>query len=93
MTENWVTGIETLRSTDVTNSTPYRQARFVVDHTFEDAPVCDAASRVAEAMVSKLRVHAAANVVKLFVQTLAVLQTLVILDSGLVVLKHDPLRP
>ncbi|GFY05320.1 hypothetical protein TNCV_2207661 [Trichonephila clavipes] len=31
-----------------------RASRFVVDHTFENAPVCDAASRVAEAMVSEL---------------------------------------
>ncbi|GFS61604.1 hypothetical protein TNCV_4312711 [Trichonephila clavipes] len=30
--------------------------RFIVDCTFEDAPVCDAASRVAATMVSKLRV-------------------------------------
>ncbi|GFS68663.1 hypothetical protein TNCV_1958861 [Trichonephila clavipes] len=44
--------------------------RFVVDHTIEDAPVCDAASRAAVSMVSKLRVHAAANVIELFVSTL-----------------------
>ncbi|GFY29515.1 hypothetical protein TNCV_2626851 [Trichonephila clavipes] len=55
-------------------------ARLVVDHTIEEVPVCDAASRVAAAMVSNLRVHAAADVV----QTLVVLQTTLILDSGLV---------
>ncbi|GFU38284.1 hypothetical protein TNCV_2432821 [Trichonephila clavipes] len=51
-----------------------RLTRFIADHTIEDAPVCDAASRVATAMVSVLRVHAAAYVVELFVQTLVVLQ-------------------
>ncbi|GFW72409.1 hypothetical protein TNCV_704461 [Trichonephila clavipes] len=39
-----------------------RVPRFVVDHTFEDAPVNDAAARVAEALISELRVHVAANV-------------------------------
>ncbi|GFT46991.1 DDE_Tnp_IS1595 domain-containing protein [Trichonephila clavipes] len=62
---------------------------FVVDHTIEDAPDCDAASREAAAMVSELRVHAAASVVELFVQTLVVLQTTPILDSGLVTWLHD----
>ncbi|GFW54974.1 hypothetical protein TNCV_2785891 [Trichonephila clavipes] len=45
---------------------------FVVNHIIEDAPVCDASSRVSAAMVSELRDHAAANVVELFVQTLVV---------------------
>ncbi|GFW05002.1 hypothetical protein TNCV_597961 [Trichonephila clavipes] len=58
--------------------------RFVVDHTIEDAHVCDLASRVATAMVSELRVHAAANVLDLFVQAFAVLQKTPVLDSGLV---------
>ncbi|GFX28553.1 hypothetical protein TNCV_1153611 [Trichonephila clavipes] len=44
---------------------------FVVDHIIEDAFAGDAASRVAAAMVSELRVHAAANVVELFVLTLS----------------------
>ncbi|GFU06680.1 hypothetical protein TNCV_4352701 [Trichonephila clavipes] len=55
---------------------------FVVDHTIEDAPVCDATSRVAAAMISELRFHAAANVVNLSVQTLFVLQTTPILNSA-----------
>ncbi|GFV91840.1 hypothetical protein TNCV_2975121 [Trichonephila clavipes] len=46
-----------LRKRRLTISAP----KFVIDHTIKDAPVCDAASRVAAAMVSKLRVHAAAN--------------------------------
>ncbi|GFV38155.1 hypothetical protein TNCV_709781 [Trichonephila clavipes] len=37
--------------------------RYVV----EDAPVFDAASMVAAAMVSELRVHAVANIIELFV--------------------------
>ncbi|GFW19748.1 hypothetical protein TNCV_1606381 [Trichonephila clavipes] len=41
--------------------------KFTVYHTIKDVPVCDAASRLAAAMVSQLRVHAAANVIKLFV--------------------------
>ncbi|GFT12526.1 hypothetical protein TNCV_5093311 [Trichonephila clavipes] len=44
-----------------------RVPRFVVDDTIKDAPVCGAASRVAAAMVSKMRVQAATNVVELFV--------------------------
>ncbi|GFS93041.1 hypothetical protein TNCV_532451 [Trichonephila clavipes] len=67
--------------------------RFVDDPTIEDSPVCGAASRVVAVMVSELRVHAAANVVELFVQTLVVLQTTPILDSGLVMGLHDALRP
>ncbi|GFV55603.1 hypothetical protein TNCV_1820901 [Trichonephila clavipes] len=43
-----------------------------VNRTIEDAPICDAASRVAAPMVSKLRVHATTNVIKTFVQTLFV---------------------
>ncbi|GFS52093.1 hypothetical protein TNCV_1105041 [Trichonephila clavipes] len=39
--------------------------RFIVDHPIADSPVCDAALRVAAAMVSELRVHATANVVEL----------------------------
>ncbi|GFW29025.1 hypothetical protein TNCV_2355831 [Trichonephila clavipes] len=64
---------------------------FVVDCTIEDAPVYDTASREAIAMVSELRVHAAANVVELFMQTLFVLQTTPILYSRLVTWLHDPL--
>ncbi|GFV56812.1 hypothetical protein TNCV_3995111 [Trichonephila clavipes] len=44
-------------------------------------------------MVSELRVHAATNVVELFVQTLLALQATPVLDSGLVTWLHDPLRP
>ncbi|GFW34078.1 hypothetical protein TNCV_287621 [Trichonephila clavipes] len=39
-------------------------SRFVVDHTIEDAPAGDATLRVAAAMVSELRVHAATNVIE-----------------------------
>ncbi|GFY34716.1 hypothetical protein TNCV_4701971 [Trichonephila clavipes] len=66
-----------------------RVIRFVVDHIIEDAPVGDAASSVAAAMVSKLRVHIAANVIELFMKTLVVLQTTPILDSGLMTWLHD----
>ncbi|GFU78248.1 hypothetical protein TNCV_5008291 [Trichonephila clavipes] len=65
---------------------------FVADRTIEDAPACDAASRVAAAMFSELRVHAAANIIELFVQTLVVLKIIPILDTGLVTGLHDPLR-
>ncbi|GFU38505.1 hypothetical protein TNCV_2434481 [Trichonephila clavipes] len=64
--------------------------RFAIDHIIEDAPVWDVVSRVATAVVSDLRVYAAANVVELIVQTLVVLQTTPILDSGLVLWLHDP---
>ncbi|GFV73366.1 hypothetical protein TNCV_3388831 [Trichonephila clavipes] len=46
-----------------------RETRFNVDPTIEYAPVCHAALRVASAMVSKTRIHAAANVDTLFMQT------------------------
>ncbi|GFV81237.1 integrase catalytic domain-containing protein [Trichonephila clavipes] len=66
-----------------------RTPRFIVDYTIEDAPVCDAASRVATAMVSELRVLAAENVVELYVRTLVVLQTTPILESELVMWLHS----
>ncbi|GFU98602.1 hypothetical protein TNCV_3654331 [Trichonephila clavipes] len=52
-------------------------------HTIEDASVCGTASRRAAEIVYKLRVHAAGNVVELFVLTLVFLQTTPIRDSGL----------
>ncbi|GFU95196.1 hypothetical protein TNCV_4139801 [Trichonephila clavipes] len=58
-----------------------RDPRFVVDHTFEE--LCEAASKVDEAMASELRAHAAAIVVELFEHTLVVLQTYLIINSGL----------
>ncbi|GFT17841.1 hypothetical protein TNCV_2589031 [Trichonephila clavipes] len=64
--------------------------RFVVDHTIEDSPVCDAVSRLAAAMDSDLRIHAAVNVIELFVQTLVVLQIAPIIDSGLMTVLLDP---
>ncbi|GFU06201.1 centrosomal protein [Trichonephila clavipes] len=66
--------------------------RLVVDLTIQDAPICDAVSRAVVVMVSELRVHAAANVIELFVQTLVVVQTTPNLDSGLTAWLHDPLR-
>ncbi|GFU36085.1 hypothetical protein TNCV_2342991 [Trichonephila clavipes] len=50
--------------------------KFTVAHT----PVSNAASRLAAVIVSEPTVHAAANVIKLFVQIL-VLQMTLILDS------------
>ena len=44
-------------------------------------------------MVSELIVHAAANVVELFVQMVIVLQTFPSVDSGIETLLHDPLQP
>ncbi|GFY00122.1 hypothetical protein TNCV_1342201 [Trichonephila clavipes] len=40
--------------------------KFVVNHTIQDAPVCDAVIKIAAAIVSELRVRAAANVIVLF---------------------------
>ncbi|GFW67382.1 hypothetical protein TNCV_2596151 [Trichonephila clavipes] len=67
-------------------------SRFVIDPTIEDTAAGVAASRVAAALFFKLRVHAAASVVELFVQTFVVLQTTPILDSRLVMWLHDLLR-
>ncbi|GFU02700.1 hypothetical protein TNCV_535231 [Trichonephila clavipes] len=66
---------------------------FVVDHAIEDAPVSGASSSIAAAIASELRVHAAENVVSVFLQTLVVLQMTPILDSGLMTWLLDPLRP
>ncbi|GFY01918.1 hypothetical protein TNCV_4796401 [Trichonephila clavipes] len=46
-----------------------RVSGFVVDLTIQDTPVYDATSKIIAAMVSELRVHAAAKVVELLVQT------------------------
>ncbi|GFW28381.1 hypothetical protein TNCV_4640461 [Trichonephila clavipes] len=65
----------------------------IADHTTEDSPICDTASRVAAVMVSKMRVNAAAYFIELFVHTLVVFQTTPNRDSGLVTSLRDPLRP
>ncbi|GFX21599.1 hypothetical protein TNCV_1400131 [Trichonephila clavipes] len=70
---------------------PIRVPRFILDHTIEDAPVCDATSRVAAAIVSQLRVNAAANMVELFMQILVTLLTTPIQYSGLMTWLHNPL--
>ncbi|GFV65088.1 hypothetical protein TNCV_2303951 [Trichonephila clavipes] len=62
----------------------FRYPKFIVDYNIENVPVCGAMTRVAAAMVSEMRVLAAANVVELFVQTIVVLQNTSILVSGLV---------
>ncbi|GFT04621.1 hypothetical protein TNCV_333881 [Trichonephila clavipes] len=46
---------------------------FIFDQRTGDAPVGDAASRVASGMISELRLHTAANVIEQFLQTLVVL--------------------
>ena len=47
---------------------PVSSSRFVVEHTNEGAPGCDASLRVAVSIVVEIKVHAAGNV-ELFVQT------------------------
>ena len=42
-------------------------SRFFVEHTIEDAPLCDAASRETEAIVAELTVHTARKVIELLV--------------------------
>ncbi|GFU85518.1 hypothetical protein TNCV_2952171 [Trichonephila clavipes] len=54
--------------------------RLIVDTTIEDVPVCDASSNVAASMVFELRVHAAVNIVELFVQTFVLCQTSTVHD-------------
>ena len=48
-------------------------SRFVVEHIDESASVRDVPSRLAEAIVTELTSHNAANIVEMFVQTLIVL--------------------
>ncbi|GFX46098.1 hypothetical protein TNCV_2094161 [Trichonephila clavipes] len=68
---NWMTCIG--RDTHVASTRCYSSSTivtgvwFVVGHTIQEAPVWDEELSVATAMVSELRVHAAAYVVELFV--------------------------
>ena len=48
-------------------------SRFVAEHLIEGTLLCDVESRVAESLVVKLIVHAAANIINLFEQTFIVL--------------------
>ena len=41
-------------------------SKFIIEHTIEGAPVCDVVSRVVKVIVAELKVHAEANIVKLF---------------------------
>ncbi|GFT50830.1 hypothetical protein TNCV_321441 [Trichonephila clavipes] len=83
---------QNLHSSEKKNTSCHCVPRFDVDPIIDDSPVCDSASRVATALVSKLRVHATTNVIELFVKALVVLQTTPILDSRLVRGLNDPLR-
>ena len=60
------------------------ELKIVVEHATKDALVSDVSSRVVETMVTELIVHAAANVVELFVKTLVDLKITPLLTSGLV---------
>ena len=64
-------------------------SRFVIEHTIEDAPVYDTASRVAKAMITELTIHAAENVIELFMRHFFAMTPF--LDSGLVVWLYDQL--
>ena len=44
--------------------------RFFIEHIIKGALVCDVATEVVKTMVTKLTVHAVANVVELFMQTI-----------------------
>ena len=48
---------------------PILASKFIIVPTIHCAHLCDVASRVAEAMVSKLTVHASTHIVELFVQS------------------------
>ncbi|GFV71023.1 hypothetical protein TNCV_1447231 [Trichonephila clavipes] len=67
-----------------------RASRFVVDHSFEDALVCAAASRVAEAIYG---FRAESPCFSKRRRTVVVLQRSIILDSGFVARLHGSLRP
>ncbi|GFT23714.1 hypothetical protein TNCV_3511761 [Trichonephila clavipes] len=68
------------------------EPRFVFDHTIEDAFIYDAASRISEAIVSEMSIHAAANVVELLMQTFVVFAKYPVPESGVLLWLHDPLR-
>ena len=68
-------------------------SRFVVEYTIVRDPVCDVALTVAEAVIAEVTVHAATDVVEIFVQTLFVLKNIPFLNSGLLAWLYNPLRP
>ena len=64
-------------------------SRFVFEHIIDCPHVCDVANRVAKAIVVELTVHAAANVVELFMHTVVILQTTPFLDARLVTWSYE----
>ena len=62
---------------------------FVIEHTTEDALVCDVTSRVAEAMVVELAVYAAGTIVYQFVQILVVCKRRSFMIQGFVTLLYE----
>ena len=60
----------------------------VVEYISECGPVSDAALNVDEIIFTELIVYASPNFVKLFVQTLAFLQAMPLLNSGLLTWLH-----
>ena len=67
-------------------------SRFVVERSTESALLCNAASSIAKAIATGLTVYASANIVVLFLKTLATLQRTCILDSWFVMWLYDPLK-
>ncbi|GFW76230.1 hypothetical protein TNCV_3800651 [Trichonephila clavipes] len=70
----------------------YPAEKFAVDNIIEDALDCDEVLSRAGTMVHEMRVHSVTNIIGLFLQTLVVLQTTPILDTGLLTWLLDPLR-
>ena len=67
-------------------------SKFVAEQIIKSTSVCSVESIKAEAMINKQAVHVAANVVKLFMLTFVVLQTIPFLDSEILMCLYKPLR-
>ncbi|GFQ95439.1 hypothetical protein TNCT_713411 [Trichonephila clavata] len=63
--------------------------RFVVDHTNEDAVICNVASKVAGITVPEMIANVGANNAELFERTLVVLQRRPFLNSSLLVYEPE----
>ena len=68
-------------------------SRFVIKLIAEGALACDLVSRVFKVIVADLSLHAAANIIELFVQIFVVLQGTKFLESVLMMWPYDSLRP
>ncbi|GFX35810.1 hypothetical protein TNCV_746031 [Trichonephila clavipes] len=86
--QSCITLLKSMVSRSSNNRLPIHAPRFIVDHTIENLPVCDAT-----AMVARLGVHAVTNVIEYFAQALLAFKTDPILESGIMTWLDNHLSP